>query len=288
MNTEAQEAKHASHHALQCMEIWGGSSAVERSASTPGLDLWVWSRPYQQADGGGDVHYVSLCGGGMITRLILADVSGHGASVADMARSLRDLMRRNINSKSQSSFVRDLNRQFAELARLSRFATAVVATYLTNRDQLTICNAGHPRPLWFRAAAGEWFFVDAEDRRQLKQLTNLPLGVDESTSYPHITLALDPGDLILIYTDALTESTGADGEMLGEQGLLGLIRAVDTSNPKAMARSVVGRLDAYRAGRAADDDSTFLLLHHNAGNPGPLSVRQKLDVYAKVFRLKSV
>jgi hypothetical protein len=44
------------------MEIWGGSSAIERSASTPGLDLWIFSRPYQQADGGGDVHYVSLCG----------------------------------------------------------------------------------------------------------------------------------------------------------------------------------------------------------------------------------
>ena len=121
----AKAPRQASHHALQCMEIWGGSSAVERSASTPGLDLWVWSRPYQQTGGGGDVHYVSLCGGGLITRLILADVSGHGASVADMARSLRDLMRRNINSKSQSRFVRDLNRQFTELAKMSRFATAV-------------------------------------------------------------------------------------------------------------------------------------------------------------------
>ncbi len=270
------------------MEIWGGSSAVERSASTPGLDLWVWSRPYQQADGGGDVHYVSLCGGGLITRLILADVSGHGAAVAETAQSLRNLMRRNINSKSQSRLVRDLNRQFTELAKLSRFATAIVATYLTNRDQLTVCNAGHPRPLWFRAAVRQWFFVDANDRGHQARLTNLPLGIDDSTSYPQAVLNLDHGDVVLIYTDALTESAASDGQMLGEQGLLELVRDVDTSDPKAIAHSLVERLDAYRGGRAAEDDATFLLLHHNAGNPGRLSVRQKLDVYAKVFRLKRV
>ena len=75
---------------------WKSGAAAPRPSevSTPGLDLWVWSRPYQQAAGGGDVHYVSLCGGGLITRLILADVSGHGDSVAELATSLRDLMRR--------------------------------------------------------------------------------------------------------------------------------------------------------------------------------------------------
>src|SRR5262249_54083644 len=104
------------------MEIWGGNQAADTSVSTPGLDLWVYSRPHEQARGGGDVHYVSLCGGGVIPRLILADVSGHGASVADMARSLRDLMRKNINRKSQPRLVRNLNRQFTDLAKFRRFA----------------------------------------------------------------------------------------------------------------------------------------------------------------------
>ena len=91
------------------------------------------------------MHYVSLCGGGgVITRLILADVSGHGEAVADMAVSLRALMRKNINSKSQTRLVCALNRQFAALAQMSRFATAVVATYLATRKTLTVCNAGHP------------------------------------------------------------------------------------------------------------------------------------------------
>jgi phosphoserine phosphatase RsbU/P len=270
------------------MEIWGGSAAAERSVSTPGLDLWVWSRPYQQAAGGGDVHYVSLCGGGLITRLILADVSGHGASVADLAGSLRDLMRRNINRKSQSRLVRDLNRQFTELAKMSCFATSVLATYLANRDQLTICNAGHPRPLWYRATTGRWSFVDADQKDEQGALTNLPLGIEDSTYYPQVKLSLGTGDLVLIYTDALTESSGPGGEMLGEQGLLDVVQTIDAANPRAMSAVLVDRLERFRGGRPADDDATFLLLHHNASHPRRLSVRQKLDVYAKVFHLKQV
>lgn len=275
-------------HALQCMEIWGGSSEAERSVSTPGLDLWVWSRPYRRAAGGGDVHYVSLCGGGLITRLILADISGHGASVADLGLAMRELMRRNINRKSHARLVRDLNRQFTELSKLSHFATAVVGTYLANRDQLTLCNAGHPRPLWYHSSARRWFFVDFDGSGEQQGLTNLPLGIDASTSYLHATLNLTPGDVLLIYTDALTESTDANGKMLGEQGLLDLVETIDPTDPSTMPQALIDRLYKYRGGRQPEDDCSFLLLHHNARNSGRLSLRQKLDVYAKVFRLKTV
>jgi phosphoserine phosphatase RsbU/P len=132
--------------ALQCMEIWGGNQATDRAVATPGLDLWVYSRPHEDAEGGGDVHYVSLCGGGMITRFILADVSGHGASVAELATSLRVLMRKNINRKDQARLVQSLNREFSELAKLSRFATAVVATYLTRAICSPSATPGTPAP----------------------------------------------------------------------------------------------------------------------------------------------
>ena len=146
----------ASTRLLQYMEIWGGNRAVEQAAATPGLDIWVSSRPHAAAALGGDVYYMSLCGGGSITRFILADVSGHGDAVADVAKALRDLMRRNITWKDQDGLVRALNRQFAELSGMNRFATAVVATYLTAGDSLTVCNAGHPRPLWRPGTITRW------------------------------------------------------------------------------------------------------------------------------------
>ena len=85
------------------MEIWGGIEPVEPTRPTPGLDLWVFSRPFQGDEQGGDVYYVTLCGGGLITRIVVADVSGHGASVAEFSSSLRTLLRKNINQKSQKT-----------------------------------------------------------------------------------------------------------------------------------------------------------------------------------------
>jgi serine phosphatase RsbU (regulator of sigma subunit) len=220
--------------------------------------------------------------------LILADVSGHGAAVADMARSLRDLMRRNINRKSQSRLVGELNRQFNDLARLSRFATALVATYLANRQQLTLCNAGHPRPLWYRAASDQWSFVDADDHDRAGRLANLPLGVDTSTAYPQLTLEMNPGDIVFFYTDALTELADSKGEMLGEQGLRRLMESIRAADAPSMAQALVTALERHHEGRAADDDATFLLLFHRAYHPKRLSIGEKIDVYAKVFGLKPV
>ena len=287
MKHSANSRETPTNHVMQCMEIWGSSSAANQNVSTPGLDTWVWSVPYEHADGGGDVHYVSLCGGGLITRLILADVSGHGASVAEMARSLRDLMRRNINRKTQSRLIKDLNRQFGELAKLRRFATAVVATYLNNRHQLTICNAGHPRPLWYRASTNEWHSITT-DNKDDAGLANLPLGIDDTAAYPQAKLHLGSGDLVLIYTDAIIETSGTNGDLLGEAGLINMLRTFDPHDPAQLANSLVAKLDELRGGRPAEDDLTFLLLRHISGQTKKLSIGEKLDVYAKVFGLKSV
>ena len=92
------------------MEIWGGSAAAAaQSVSSPGLHATVLSRPFEGADEGGDIHYVTVCGGGIITRAILADVAGHGQAVAEVARSLRELLRKNINFASQKRVVHALN-----------------------------------------------------------------------------------------------------------------------------------------------------------------------------------
>ena len=141
---------------MQCMEIWGSSGAIDSGISTPGLDIWTLGKPHEGAVNGGDVHYVSVCGGGITTRFIVADVGGHGDAVASLALSLRALMRRHINRNKQTQLVEGLNKEFSTQAPGDCFATAVIATYLASRDELTVCNAGHPRPLWYRAARGEW------------------------------------------------------------------------------------------------------------------------------------
>ncbi|MFO0954787.1 MAG: PP2C family protein-serine/threonine phosphatase [Isosphaeraceae bacterium] len=229
---------------------------------------------------------MSVCGGGVITRLVVADVSGHGASASELSASLRDLMRKNINSKSQTRMVRALNQQFAELAQMSRFATAVVATYLATRKRLTVCNAGHPRPLWYRAGQKRWTYlteseVDAEDARG-----NLPLGLDDETAYRQFSVPLDTGDLVFFYTDALIEAADPSGKMLGEDGLIELARGIGPDPDLSAAPALLRAVARHRGTAEADDDVTLLALAHNGNGPKRLTVGEKIDVYAKFFGLK--
>ncbi len=274
---------------LHCMEIWGGIEPVESSVQTPGLDLWVFSRPHEGAEQGGDVHFVTLCGGGVITRMVVADVSGHGSSVASFSATLRTLLRKHINNKSQARLVERINQEFAEMAQSLRFATAVVATYLTSTDELTVSNAGHPRPLHYRAADGTWSVL-AKDTAETAGLADLPLGLDDETRYDTTRVALGRGDLVLFYTDALTEAADATGRMLGEAGLLEAARELGpaTGSPRTIGEALLDAVSRHRAGEPADDDVTLVVLRHNASNSPRLSVAEKLDVYAKVFGLKTV
>ena len=141
---------------MQCMEVWGGSQLTARGVEMGGLDAWVYSKPYAEAQRGGDVYYASSCATGRISRLLLADVAGHGKSVAGTAADLRTLMRRFVNRLDQTEFVRLLNQQFTALSRSGSFATAVVTTFFAPSRRLTVCNAGHPRPFLYRAAERKW------------------------------------------------------------------------------------------------------------------------------------
>jgi sigma-B regulation protein RsbU (phosphoserine phosphatase) len=275
---------------MHCMEIRGGSQAVEETVATPGLEAWLYSQPHEGDPSGGDVHYVSLCGGGVITRLIVADVSGHGRSVAEFSASLRTLVRKNINTKSQTRLVRALNREFALMAQSRRFATAVVATYLATLRRLTVCNAGHPRPLWCRARTATWAILDREDGVGDSgggEPGNMPLGLDDETRYRQYSHPLERGDVVMFYTDALIEAADPAGRMLGEEGLLGLVRGLDVHEPGRIGPALLARVAGHRGGQPADDDVTLLVLRHNGEGPRRLSLGEKLDVYAKVFGVKS-
>ena len=67
---------------LECLEVWGGNKRVDHAIELPGLEGWIHSDPVEPANMGGDVHYVSVCSKGIISRFALADVCGHGRSIA--------------------------------------------------------------------------------------------------------------------------------------------------------------------------------------------------------------
>ena len=278
-------------HRLQCLEIWGGTTAADEAVSVHGLDLYVFSRPFRDEASGGDVYFVSMCGAGNIARIMVADVAGHGSGVSSLGRSLRRLMRKHITTVDQTRLARELNAEFIRRAAGGRFATAVLATYFAPTDHLIVVNAGHPPPLWYRAIRGTWELLEAP-RRELSSssseslevgVANLPLGVIEPTPYAQFAVQLEPRDLVVLYTDAVIETPGPEGERLGTGGLLELAQSADASAFESLSSSIRHALDALRGGEPLDDDLTILVLHHNAADPPRLPVGERLRVFGRMM-----
>ena len=266
---------------MQCMEVWGGSQLTSSGVELGGLDVWVYSKPFGEAQRGGDVYYVSSCATGRISRMLLADVSGHGHSVVSTAADLRTLMRRFVNRLDQKEFVRLLNEQFTELSSHDTFATAVVTTFFAPSRRLSLCNAGHPRPLLFRAADRRWSFLGHDhDHAGKKGPSNIPLGILQIADYEQLDVQLEPGDCLINYTDALIESCDANGEMLGEEGLLRIIKLLGDVPAEKLIESLLQEIAERFPENLAADDVTLLVVRANGGSLD-FSLGDKLAAFAR-------
>ncbi len=282
---------------IACMEVWGGSQVFDQSVSVPGNDVRVCCTPYDGDAAGGDIYYISSCASGLITRFFLADVSGHGKHVAQIAVDLRMLMRKHINTANQTKFAIALNKAFAGLDLDGKFATAVLATYFAPTDHLIICNAGHPRPLLYRAREETWDLLDAntpgvlatsQATRDSIGISNLPLGILDPINYEQFALRMYLGDLVVFYTDALIEAANASGAQLGEEGLLTVARSLSSSERTDVATSLQERVLQHAQGGPLNDDATLVVLQHNAANPPHPSLRGQITKFARMLGLGAI
>jgi len=243
------------------MEVWGGNRSTWSQFSVPGLDLWIHSEPYRSNNEGGDVYYLSSCASGRITRMLLADVSGHGASVAPVAIELRDLMRKNINFVSQSRLMKSLNEEFESISEEGAFATALVSTFFSPTRTLSLCNAGHPMPVIRRANIGRWERCDTGLSET--PMRNMPIGIFDSGDYRSGKLVLSPGDMVLSYTDSLSESQKENGELISPQGVCDLLQDIDVAQPELIVPALLNRIRGLNAANLSSDDTTVMLLRAN-------------------------
>jgi serine phosphatase RsbU (regulator of sigma subunit) len=255
-----EQAKLETLERMQCMEIWGGNRAIDKSFEAPGIDIYVHSTPFKESClGGGDIYYLTSCASGRISRFLLADVSGHGEAASSLAVSLRDLLRRNVNRISQERFVEEMNNEFEKLADSSAFATAVVATFFEPKRTLSLCVAGHPSPIFYRAAEDKWIQLDPSELEE--DLDNLPLGIRGDSSYPGRHITTEVNDMFLLYSDALIESLDADKRLLGTSGVLSLLNDAGRLLPSEVIPFLRERIGAMATGNLLEDDATMVLGH---------------------------
>ncbi|MBI1367130.1 MAG: SpoIIE family protein phosphatase [Planctomycetes bacterium] len=271
-------------HPLDCLEVWGGSNEIDSAVSVTGLDVWVWSRP-AEAGGGGDIYLVSMCACAEVSRFLIADVTGHDTEAADVATRLRKLMRRHINKPDQTRLACSLNHDFDGMQRHGKFATAVLATFFPPSRHLILCNAGHPAPLWYQARERRWVTLDHTWQKINPESRNLPLGIFTDSDYVQFAVRLERNDLVLVYTDGLTETQDARGRMLNESGLLRLIRQLDTRQPDQFMSELRARVVDFAGHQPPHDDTTLLLLSPNGQQPRRQSLVQRIKVTAKMLGL---
>jgi serine phosphatase RsbU (regulator of sigma subunit) len=191
-------------------------------------------------------------------------------------------MRRFVNRLDQTEFVRLLNQQFSVMSKAGTFATAIVATFFEPSRRMTICNAGHPRPLIYRAVHKKWDFL-GHDGKSGTTPSNIPLGLLEMSEYEQFDVELEPGDCVLSYTDALMESNDANGDMLGENGVLRIARLLGDLEPEKLIDALLREIAERYPENLSDDDVTVLLVR-SSGRPLRFSVKEKLGALMRFSR----
>jgi hypothetical protein len=147
---------------------------------------------------------------------------------------------------------------------------------------MTICNAGHPRPLIYRAAQKKWDFL-GHDGKAGATPSNIPLGLLEMSEYEQFDVELEPGDCVLSYTDALMESNDANGDMLGEDGVLRIARLLGDMEPEKLIDALLREIAERYPENLSDDDVTVLLVR-SSGRPLRFSVKEKLGALMRFSR----
>ncbi|MFM8290033.1 MAG: PP2C family protein-serine/threonine phosphatase [Planctomycetaceae bacterium] len=255
---------------MQCMEVWGGNESATREVELTGLDAWVYCQPHLNSRTGGDVYYLSSCASGRISRLLIADVAGHGDDAGKTARALRELMRRNINYINQTRLVEAINGQFAQGVSGGRFATALVSTYFCPTQSLFLSTAGHPWPVHFDSATGLWRELpDSPSGERDGPLQDLPFGVIEQVSYRQVQLKIVPHDLVLCFSDGLIELPCPNRKptgLLGTDGLLEVLNSLGPLPPGQIIPELLQQVTGNLATASHSDDLTLVLLRPNGAS----------------------
>jgi sigma-B regulation protein RsbU (phosphoserine phosphatase) len=145
-----------------------------------------------------------------------------------------------------------LNRILFENSLEEQYLTAFCGVLDPLDGTLHYANAGHPAPRWWRASS---CMVES-----LRDAAGLPLGVDGKASYHHKRLVIEPGDMLLFYTDGLTAALNNQGQMFGWERLDETLREMAPDRAKAVKSSVLAQLDDFLDGKSPEDDVTLLIV----------------------------
>lgn len=184
--------------------------------------------------------------------LFIADVADKGMPAALFMALTRTLVRAAvIETDSPALALRRVNDLLLPDTRQGMFVTAVYGVLNTETREFTYVNAGHNPPLWFCRANSKV--------RKLTR-TGIALGVMGQPDMSQETIQLGAGDVILFYTDGLSEAFSADGKLFGEAPLIETLQSVPAESAEQVLTSIEARLNEFIGATPLGDDLTMIAI----------------------------
>jgi sigma-B regulation protein RsbU (phosphoserine phosphatase) len=219
----------------------------ETPRGVAGLECEGFCRPAQSI--GGDYYdLLPLRDGGFA--VTLGDVSGKGIPAAVMMASIQTLLRSLLQRESGKldTMMSDLNETLYMTSTAERYSTLFCGVISPDRRWLTYVNAGQVQPLLLHS--------DGE----LERLTEsgMPVGLMPSASYEQYTVALRPGDVLVVVSDGIVEACNQAGEFWDEEEVDRVVAAHNGAPVDALTKALCCAVDCFAGGANQYDDMTVV------------------------------
>jgi phosphoserine phosphatase RsbU/P len=179
----------------------------------------------------------------------LADVTGHGVAAALYTIHLSSLWNRHRHTlREPVAFARQLNRDLCRIVRDASFATAICGIIDAARKRVRIASAGGPPPV----------LVRRDGRTEPLDIRGFPFGFNEMAEYEESEFRCESGECLLMFTDGAVEIHDAAGNMLGTEGLSGILTSLGYPKSRIEIEPLHKALLAFSDRIRLDDDLTLL------------------------------
>ena len=239
INAELDIARHIQISMLPCVF----PAYPERAE----FDIFATMTPAKEV--GGDFYDFFLIDGDRLG-VVIADVSGKGVPAALFMVVAKTLIKNYalMNLSPAETFMKT-NKQLCENNEANMFVTAFMGILNILTGEFSFVNAGHNFPLLRRAGkAYDW----------LKSPVKLVLAYTPDTRYADSTLRLEPNDMLLLYTDGVTEATDMEGNLFENERLVSLLNDKQASRPSLLLADVMQAVNSFAGDAPQFDDITML------------------------------
>jgi len=248
----SEEEQHRLEDDLELSQQVQQALLPQQSPEIPGLEVAVYSRPARIVSG----DYFDFFRFKDNTHgLTIGDVVDKGMAasllMASMQASLKILVSDNT---SPQAVIERLNSIFIHNVRLSQFVTLFLGQFDPTTRRLTYTNAGHNPPLVLHQS------VNGGNPVEWLHPTGAAIGLIEQFNFSTATIDLRPGDLVVFYTDGVTDARNEQGQYFGTRMLTEAVQAAADQSARDVLREVRQRLQTFTNDRAIEDDTTLVVM----------------------------